>query len=159
MKAILKSIIRQTEQFKAGYLLRYKLSIKREFDFINQKYEINTCVEQYAEERGIKNIYRDRQHYLRAKEIQAILFDFHWNRIEARIEKEMIQAEKNFLAKQMKLAERLEKNGFTEDAKVVVLSQTPNLEGYVQEKTLRANFYTIVAEGPIQRPHFRFLVK
>lgn len=156
---LLESVISQTEEFKTQYLKKYEEAVRREFNRINEKYEINSCFKQVQEETGVRNIYHSRKEYLRAQDIRDILFDFQYGRIEVRIAKEMETAKRNFHGKQKMLAERLGRKGFTSDAQINVWFSNPNLEGSVTEQDFRANFYTIVAEGPIQRPHFRFLVK
>ena len=157
---ILELIKSKTEKFKEDFLKRYEESVTSEFNRLNEKYEINTVFKQIQEETGVKNIYHTRKEYNRAQKISDILYDFKYNRISDRIKKEVDKADKNFEDKQMRLAGRLVEKEISEDFDMELNSQYPNLDGKITDKSGKVvTFYTIVAEGPIQRPHYRYLVK
>jgi hypothetical protein len=79
---------------------------------------------------------------------------------EQYIGKEVKYAEMHYTNSIVKLADRISKKGLNmevieiKDASVGVNINTTITDGV---KTVRA--YTIVAEGEIQRPHYRYLIK
>lgn len=76
------------------------------------------------------------------------------------VEQELQKAEKHFQQSLEKLAYRIEKkeldqnNIVTESAHVGV-----NLEITLTDGNKKVKAYTIIASGPIQRPHYRYLIK
>jgi hypothetical protein len=80
--------------------------------------------------------------------------------LEKYIEKELRYAEMHYEGSIIKLADRIEKKGLNQDKISVITSHigvninTTLTDG---EKTVRA--FTIIAEGEIQRPHYRYLIK
>jgi hypothetical protein len=79
---------------------------------------------------------------------------------EAYIAKELVNAERSFQSSLEKLAFRIQKKELNEkNLEVTSLHKNVNLEVTITdgEKTVRA--FTIIASGPIQRPHYRYLVK
>ena len=80
--------------------------------------------------------------------------------IDKYVEKERKRAENNFQASVEKLAARIEKKGL-DQSKLVV--ETAHLDVNITttltdgEQTVKA--WTIIASGPVQRPHYRYLVK
>jgi hypothetical protein len=80
--------------------------------------------------------------------------------LEKYIEKELKYAEMHYESSIIKLADRIDKKGLKQDKITVVTSHigvninTTLTDG---EKTVRE--FTIIAEGEIQRPHYRYLIK
>lgn len=80
--------------------------------------------------------------------------------IEKYLEKEQKYAELHYETSIQKLAARIEKKGLNvENLKVVTSHVGVNIDTVLSdgEKTVKA--FTIIAEGEIQRPHYRYLIK
>ncbi len=161
MESLLTQLTDQSSKFKIDFVERYKKAVIREFDFYNDNYSINTVYDQVGEEAGLAKgkIYGTRKEYFKAQSILAILYDYHHGRIEKRIEKEVEEAKQSFDNKIHKLVFRMEEKGFI--GKVIVVSAFVgvNFECTITCGDKTINAYTIVAEGPIQRPHYRYLIK
>lgn len=83
-----------------------------------------------------------------------------WDGLEKYISKEMKHAELHYESSIKKLANRIEKKGLNQDNISIVTSHIGiNINTTLTDgiKTVRA--YTIIAEGDIQKPHYRYLVK
>lgn len=160
MKTILESVKNQTNDFKIDYLNKCRTHLVEGYNSIKAKYpDINQVDKQVAAEFGISSVYFHRKANNKANKIVDILHDFRYNRIDKRIEKELIVEEKNFELKQARLADRLEEKGMTSDATIRVDYSYPNLEGFAKDGEKQIHFYTIIAEGEVQTPHFRYLFK
>jgi hypothetical protein len=106
--------------------------------------------------RGFYNTKASRE-YRRIKEDVRKL---HGMGLQTYLEKETKKAEQHYQASILKLADRIQKKGLVVDeikvqtAHVGLNINTTLTDG---QKTVRA--FTIIAEGEIQRPHYRYLVK
>lgn len=72
----------------------------------------------------------------------------------------VVEAESHYESSILKLADRLVKKGLNTESISIIYSQIGvNIEITITDnkKTVRA--WTIIAEGPVQRPHYRYLVK
>lgn len=76
-------------------------------------------------------------------------------------EKEVKYAELHYESSIQKLAARLEKKGVTEDFIIQTSRIGVNIETVITSKDgkITVKAWTIIAEGPIQKPHYRYLVK
>lgn len=83
--------------------------------------------------------------------------------IEKYIERELDRARKHYLNSLLKLSDRLVKKGIgeTRGEELVVKKARigVNLEMLISVDSIQVKAWTIVAEGMIQRPHYRYLVK
>lgn len=80
--------------------------------------------------------------------------------VEEFVAKEVAHAEAKYKNDVAKLSKRIEKKGLNQDAITMTSGYVGvNIEITITdgEKTVRA--FTIVASGPIQRPHYRYLIK
>ena len=70
-------------------------------------------------------------------------------------------AEKHYLESMEKLSIRLNSKGITDDAKFTITSAkiADNFECYIHHDLGVTKAWTIIAEGPVQQPHYRYLVK
>lgn len=156
---LLEDIKIQSKSFKWNFLTQYRKAVVEELNKLNERYDLNTVYKQVEKETGVSNIYHTRKEYLKAERIADILRLFKMNKIQAYIDKEVLEADKQFCLKQAKLADRLIKKDVEGEIKLRINSSYPNLEGVVQAKDKQVSFYTIVASGQIQRPHYRYLIK
>ena len=65
----------------------------------------------------------------------------------------------DFDMKLSKLAGRMDNKGFKSEIKVTSEHVGVNFSCWVTDGELTAHAYTIIASGPIVRPHYRYLVK
>lgn len=81
--------------------------------------------------------------------------------LEKFTEKEVKFAENHYMGSIGKLATRLNSLGITDDSNFKVESGRvgQNFECYIKHEKGITKAWTIIAEGPIQRPHYRYLVK
>ena len=81
-------------------------------------------------------------------------------KVDQHVEKMVKAAEQHYENSIQKLAARIEKKGLnTENLSVLTSHVGVNINTTLTDgiKTVRA--FTIIAEGPIQRPHYRYLIK
>ena len=79
---------------------------------------------------------------------------------EAYIEKKASDAEKHYENSILKLANRIRKKGIDENNFEMKTSHIDvNINTEISDGNKTVNAWTIVAGGPIQRPHYRYLVK
>ena len=147
--------------FKNDYLLKFKESITNEFNDIISKYpDINNVHKQIEKEHNLKtSIYSTRKYYLVAENIMNILRLNHYNKLDQKINDEINKASKNFDSKTVKLYNRLVKKGISEVKNININYTYPDLEGHIESDNKKVSFYTILAYGEIQRPHYRYLIK
>ena len=75
-------------------------------------------------------------------------------------EKELKKAELHYESSLVKLAARIEKKGLNiENMEVVTGRVGVNIEMTLSDGEKNVKAWTIIAEGTIQRPHYRYLVK
>lgn len=73
---------------------------------------------------------------------------------------EMIRAEKHYENSITKLADRIEKKGLDiSKIKATTSHIGVNIDTTLTDGNKTVHAYTIIAEGPIQRPHYRYLIK
>ena len=75
------------------------------------------------------------------------------------VKEEVKKYSNDFDNKLIKLASRLEGKGFNTKIKVTSEHVGVNFNCWVTDGTNSVQAYTIIAEGPIQRPHYRYLIK
>lgn len=184
MKELINILKTETQSLKEQYIQKTKEWAERHFNHVTPRYKWNTI--QWCEHfgltpevvlntyitsnsnkgkgstefltfpRGFYNTKQSREHgRLRDEAIKLINMG-----VEKYIEKEVIKAEKHYEASIDKLAYRIDKKGLdisklkTITSHIGVNINTTLTDG---EKTVKA--FTIIAEGPIQRPHYRYLIK
>jgi len=70
------------------------------------------------------------------------------------------EAEQHYEDSIIKLADRISKKGMDENLLTVVTSHVGvNIETTLTDGTQTVRAFTIVAAGPVQRPHYRYLIK
>jgi len=79
--------------------------------------------------------------------------------LENYIAKELKYAELHYESSIVKLADRLTKKGITSDFTIQNGRIGQNFEITITSGNIVTRAWTIIAEGPIQRPHYRYLVK
>lgn len=102
-----------------------------------------------------------RNEYHRKQKIQAsIPYEVFTNKIEQFVEKQIKNAEKHYIQSIAKLALRIEQKQLNiNNLKAVTSHIGVNIDTTLTdgEKVVRA--FTIIANGEINRPHYRYLIK
>lgn len=133
-----------TQQWYDDYKLPYKIlheGTDRAFPSIEKGYSTMTY--------GLM-----QQH---KSEVRSIL-DMGLDKYKA---KEVKYAEEHYEDSITRLSMRLNEKGITDDSQFTVTSQHigVNFECYINHEHGLTKAWTIIASGPIQRPHYRYLVK
>lgn len=80
--------------------------------------------------------------------------------MDAYVDRQRVAAERHYQDSIVKLAARIERKGMKQDALVLSTSHIGvNIDTTITDGTMTVRAYTIIASGPIQRPHYRYLVK
>jgi hypothetical protein len=70
------------------------------------------------------------------------------------------QAERHFEAGLTKMVERVDTKGMiSEKCRLSKISIDVNIEATVTDGNQSVRLFTIIASGPVQRPHYRYLCK
>jgi len=174
MQNLIEILKAETQTLKEQYLLKTKEWATNYYNVCkkrNKWYEVEWCkffgltpeiqnpnsnMQFLGYPKGFYNTSKSRELHRYQNEIHRTLS----LGLEKYIEKELRYAEMHYESSIVKLADRIEKKGLNKEKLNVVTSHigvninTTLTDG---EKTVRA--YTIIAEGEIQRPHYRYLIK
>lgn len=161
MKNLIAQLTKETSTFRAEYMKQYEEYVRAEYISTSEKYG-NTCnglSEKMEEELNLNcSIQNSSEHFRKYQKVENIISAVcHW--FDEEIAKEVRKAEKTFDAKIEKLAFRLEKKGFKNTVKVSGMYTDGDLSCTITDGEQTAHAYTIIASGPVQRPHYRYLVK
>ena len=160
MNSLVKTLKEQTQSLKKQYIEKTeewaKAQLQRNIERRNQYHKM-TCRET-TKERHPDFILVDKQTYYKEQK-------FFWNKPSYYFTPEFVErmktdAEKHYEDSIVKLAMRIESKGLNQSKLSVKTSHVGvNIDTVLTdgEKTVRA--FTIIAEGPIQRPHYRYLIK
>lgn len=148
MTKLIEILKRETESLKTQYVeMTEKWAIK-EFEYLRQwATDYNKGKFGFAE--ASKKYYR-LPHYIVNSN----------GKVEQHVEKMVKNAIEHYDFSIEKLAERIEKKGLNQEILTTVTSHIGvNIETTLTDgnKTVRA--FTIIAQGDIQRPHYRYLIK
>lgn len=166
VKKIFEGLKKETVSFKKEYLERMKNYVTRDFDNTIEmygEYEHDDWMSEFGREvkmyggRTTKRINKDGER-LRSKtnSFKRIL---NKGMKESHIQGEVDKYSDDFDMKLSKLAFRMDKKGFKNNIKVTSEHVGVNFNCWVTDGEKTAHAYTIIAEGPIVRPHYRYLVK
>jgi hypothetical protein len=172
MKEAIEQILRkETRELKDLYLQKTKTFATKEFEYA-EKVMYRTVVE-WCEIFGLEarliyadhyefpvGFYNTKESKMRTKIMSKNKIIF-WDGLEKHIEMALKKAEKHYENSLKKLVERLIEKGLTDtNFEIVEKTLGVNFEMLIKydgDKTIRC--WTIIAEGEIQRPHYRYLIK
>ena len=165
VKVIFESLKVETTSFKKEYLKRMETFLSDEFDDIIEKYgdfkyedwlrEFGQDVNRYGNTRRV--ITKDGEK-LKSKTYRFKTI-FSKNGKDGYIKKELEFYSQDFDSKLFKLAGRMDDKGFTNDIKVTSKHVGVNFNCTVTDGNVTVTARTIIASGPIVRPHYRYLVR
>ena len=103
------------------------------------------------------------QNYITYEKQRASTSDA-WQKRDKWVQIAITKAERHYDASIKKVVDRLLQKGFTDDNMLVFSASLSAVTGFEmllknQEIGKYVRCWTIIAEGPVQRPHYRFLVK
>jgi len=188
MKTLFQALEENTQDLKAEYISNTKIWAKDRFESLIKKLtwnEVRWCqyfglTPRLSNYHGTEVIAYDPNRKLTGMQFWSFPNNFYNTRDartldslknEARsakrvgedafIQKEIDKAERHYKHSLEKLVDRLKKKGVPETGKIEIIKAKVgiNLEMMVKFETVRVKAWTIVAEGAVQRPHYRYLVK
>jgi len=165
VKKIFEGLKRETVSFKEEYLTRMKDFVTNEFDNIIKKYSEYTY-ETWMNEFGVEFASYSRTYKRLSKEGNNLMtktnnfkYILEKGKRDTYIQDEVNKYSEDFDMKLSKLAGRMDNKGFKSEIKVTSEHVGVNFSCWVTDGELTAHAYTIIASGPIVRPHYRYLVK
>jgi len=171
LNKLYKGLKRATKTFKKTYLERTKNYIVEHFNHVidtHKDFDNKKWLEVYGREEYYYGFKSTRKSYIamtnQGKKLRQQFNDFtKINETKTKynkyIKEEVNKYSQDFDNKLVKLASRLEGKGFNTKIKVTSEHVGVNFNCWVTDGTNSAHAYTIIAEGPIQRPHYRYLIK
>lgn len=121
---------------------------------VNSKYPISTLV-------NGERVVKTKELSKTAKAVKAETMDVLNTGLEKLIEREVKYAEMHYEQSIKSLAVRLNKKGIKDDTKMTIQTATlgQHITTTIEHEGTITKAWTIIAEGEIQRPHYRYLVK
>lgn len=161
MTTLVDKLTKETESFKEQYLEMTKDWAVKHVEYLNkQKDEYYSFFDQFPERTYFRDLSRSDQD--RYYKLERLIGTTPWSdfTISGFMPKALKKAEAHFKNSLIKLADRITKKGLDEDNLTIESAHVGvNFDCRITdgEKTVRA--WTIIAEGAIIRPHYRYLVK
>ena len=148
MKTLIETLKKETETLKVQYLEMTEKWAAREFDYLRQwAKDYNAGKFGFGE--ASKKYYRLPYYIVNSN-----------GKVEQHVEKMVKQAIDHYQDSIKKLALRIEKKGLSqENLKTVTSHIGVNIETILTDGNKTVKAFTIIAEGEIQRPHYRYLIK
>lgn len=174
---LVDALKKESTDFKAMYLDRVKVYAAKRFEqcIERNKWTAAEWLEKYGEEKFYRmqwhtdkttgeskyGNFTERVVSARGKREQGHVFNIVNAGLEKFTASEIAHAEDHYNNSIMKLAARLNSIGITDDKKFTMRSAGigVNFECIITHERGETRAYTIIASGPIQRPHYRYLVK
>jgi hypothetical protein len=144
-----------TQELKATYMIKTIETAERMFNHATEFLPIR------REERAIvyKELGYNNYDYSRlTKEINKML-DITYNGYDVFLAKEIKHAELHYESSLQKLADRLTLKGISENYKIESGYVGVNFEVTISHELGNVKAWTIIAEGPYVRAHYRYLIK
>ena len=150
MTNLINKLTEQTQELRAAYILRTKEWASEEFE------RLLAFKKDFQEERDANKRWKmEKKYYSLPYTITA----YQPNK-EGFIADQISKAEKHYASSIEKLAYRIQNKGLNENSLEMTTSYLdPNISTTITdgEQTVRA--FTIIAGGPVQKPHYRYLIK
>jgi hypothetical protein len=164
-KKLINTLKENTKELKDSYIEKVLMWSNNRFNFLLEKN--NWSDEKWCDFLDIKYIYDERlgrnickdSYKLRKHKLE------NQKKVGAGLQKFLEDATKNaeahYESSILKLSERLKNKGFTESSNFEILTSGIgiNIEMVIKHDDKITKAWTIVAEGEIQAPHYRYLVK
>lgn len=150
---LIENLTAQTQDLKHDYLAQIAVWAKNDFERIQR-------LEAWYISKGAYNENKDK-YYATQKFMHRVGFSILQGGVEAYINKERKAGERHYEDSLAKLVFRLNKKGVNDETPVEIRKAWVgiNLEITIEHEGKVTRAFTIKAEGAIQRPHYRYLVK
>jgi hypothetical protein len=171
MKNLIKKLTEETIEFKVSLMSRTKdwaeAQYERNIERKNQYYKmkLRETVEQFpssfsGQKEGVDYFVVSKEVYNREQKFYWNSPSWYFDRDEF-VKRTLILAEKKYETGIEKLAGRIVKKGLNADClkKVSGVYLDPNLNIEISDGQKSVRAWTIIAGGPVQKPHYRYLVK
>lgn len=152
MATLIEQLTEKTQDLKATYLEQVRVWAKNDFERI----------ERLSKWYQTKEAYQNKDRYYQAQKfLYRSGYSTLQNGVEKYVEKELKNAELHYEQSIEKLVFRLNKKGVVDGSDFVITSGRVgvNFECRIEHDGKVTKAWTIIAEGAIQRPHYRYLVK
>ena len=173
-KTLIETLKEQTQSLKEQYIEKTKDWANTHFDFCEKQiveyYKLNSknCEKFNNRFKDLANWnqkeFENSVDYRREKTLLAEYF-WEYNRVtkkgkEKYIESEIRKAKDHYENSIIKLAERIQKKNLNENKLEIKTSHIGvNIETTFTDGKQIVKAWTIIAEGEVQKPHYRYLVK
>jgi len=147
-----------TQELKANYIVKTKETAKRMFDNAIEKIPNLKIAKKIAWENYLIDRSKVYEYNSITKEIEK-LEKITSNGFESFLNSELKHAELHYESSLNKLAERLIVKGISENYAIKSGYVGINFEVTITHELGSVKAWTIIAEGPVQRAHYRYLVK
>lgn len=162
---LVETLRQETESFRTEYLDRVKAWAIAEFSRIDLLSQKRYTYEQFATPGFVKgpnswSDYAQGKNYRKAVDARDAALRTVEKGSQAFIDKALTQAADHYFDSLVKLAARIDEKGLNPATLTVKTAHVNvNLDIVLTdgEQTVRA--FTIIASGPVQRPHYRYLIK
>lgn len=170
MENLIKNLKEQTQELKAIYLEKTESWSKAEFERLFKMTDTSIRVlhgydsrnewpvgHKYRNETNPENYMRHtKASYAYAQKVGSIKY----KGLEIFVETNLKMANMHYDQSIAKLADRIIKKGLNQDNLILSSSRIEmNFETIITDGNKKVRAFTILAEGEIQRPHYRYLVK
>ncbi len=171
---LIASLTEQTQEFKALYIEKTKEYAKNYFAFATKQLE--KTMEEWCKQFDVEYEYVEYPYAPGKKSFSIKKHNLDYHKMKNHINKlrgviqlgvekyeemEVKNAKKHYTQSIEKLAYRLNKKGIVDgsefDVKTVSIGVNLNITIKHGDQVTRA--FTVIAQGPIQRPHYRYLIK
>jgi hypothetical protein len=149
MKNLIEILKKETETLKVQYIEMTEKWAVKEFEILKQ------FANDYTSGKfGYKGDVSKRYHRLPYYIVNSN------GKVEQHVEKMVKNASQHYESSILKLADRIEKKGLNqENLKTVTSHIGVNINTTLTDENKTVRAFTIIAEGEIQRPHYRYLIK
>lgn len=148
MENLINLLKKETQTLKFQYLEMTEAWAIKEFNYLRQ-WADDYCAGKFGFGEASKKYWR----------LPAYIMNSN-GKVETHIEKMLKAANEHYDFSILKLADRIEKKGLdTSNLNVVTSHIGVNINTTLTDGTKTVRAFTIIAEGEIQRPHYRYLIK
>lgn len=157
MKSLIELLTEQTQILKEEYLKRTEIYAIKQFAWAEKvsKWKHEQWVKAYPQDSQIGDVLSWEGKKTREKSYSIVTIGK-----EKYLAKQKKSADQHYTNSIIKLVARIEKKGLNKNKlKVKTATIGQNIETIISDEIMSVKAWTIIAGGPIQQPHFRYLVK
>lgn len=161
--SLLKILFEKTEELKVNYFLKTKEYTKNYFEFLQSVEDLK--YDEWVKKFPMKSVFRGEERIVLNRqgdkfrtEVYNTILPKGYQNFE---DSEMDHALNHYISSVEKLHNRLNEKGIIDGLDIKISNEKikENLEMTIKSGSVVVRAWTIIAEGPIQRPHYRYLIK